>query len=134
MVDDGAKRDFGCKHCWPSAAEAAWEARGTLTHVQELIDESHSHVMILACPRCTQRFVSVFTETIDWQDGDDSQYWTLLPITEREAAYLLQMGNLLTETKPDALGRGRRSLRRDYPKGALPRLFWGTGITVGPHD
>jgi hypothetical protein len=65
MVDDGAKQDFGCEHCWPSTADAAWEARGALTHVQDLIDESHFHVMILACPHCSQRFVSVFTETID---------------------------------------------------------------------
>jgi hypothetical protein len=134
MVDDGAKRDFGCERCWPSTADAAWEARGALIHVQDLIDESHFHVMILACPRCTQPFVSVFTETIDWQDGDDPQYWTLLPITETEAVDLVQERNSLTETKLDALGRGRRCLRRDHPKGAVPRIFWGTGISVGLHD
>ena len=63
MVDDGPGQDFGCERCWPSTADAAWEAREELTHVQELIDDSHFHVMILACPCCTQRFVSVFTET-----------------------------------------------------------------------
>lgn len=71
MGDDGPGEDFGCKRCWPPSAGAAWKARGALTHVAELIDESHFHVMILACPRCTQRFVSVFTETVDWADGDD---------------------------------------------------------------
>ena len=73
MVDDGPKWDFGCERCWPPIADAAWEARGGLTHVAELIDDSHFHVMILACPCCTQRFVSIFTETIDWEDGDDPQ-------------------------------------------------------------
>ena len=36
--------------------------------------------MILGCARCSQGFVSVFTKTIDWEDGDDPQFWTLLPI------------------------------------------------------
>jgi hypothetical protein len=134
MGDDGVKQAFGCEHCWPSTADAAWEARGSLTHVQDLIDESHFHVMILECSRCTQRFVSVFTETIDWQEGDDPQYWTLLPITEMEAADLVQQRNSLTVTKLNALGCSRRCLRRDCPKGMVPRVLWGVGISVGMHE
>jgi hypothetical protein len=130
MVDNGPKPDFGCERCWPPTADAAWAARRALAGGQELIDESHFHVMILACPRCTQRFVSVFTETIDWQDGDDPQYWTLLPVTEPEAVALAQQRKSLTATTLNSLGRGRRCLRRDYPKGAGPRNFWGTGISV----
>jgi len=42
------------------------EARRALDFEAELIDESHVHVAILACGQCGQRFVSVFTETIDW--------------------------------------------------------------------
>ena len=138
MGDDRPGGDFGCERCWPPTADAAWEARGALTHVAELIDESHFHVMILACARCTQRFVSVFTETVDWADGDDPQYWTLLPITGAEAADVVQQGDSLTETKLHALGPGRRCLRCDHPKAnpkaAARRIFWGTGISVGPHD
>ena len=124
MVDDESKQAFGCERCWPPTAEAAWEGRAALTHVEELVDESHFHVMILACSRCTQRFVSVFTETIDWTDGDDPQYWTLLPITETEADGLIQQRESLTEPKLNALGSGRRRLHRDYPKGAVPRVFF----------
>ncbi len=131
---DGQGNGFGCERCWPCSADAAWEARGSLTVVAELIDESHFHVMILACPTCTQRFVSVFTETIDWVDGDDPQYWTLLPITEGEATDLGQQRSCLNETKLDALGPGRRCLRLDHPKGAARHIFWGTGISVGRHD
>ncbi len=119
MGDDGPEDDFGCERCWPSAADAAWGARGALTHEAELIDESHFHVMILTCSRCTQSFVSVFTEMVDWADGDDPQYWTLLPVTAAEAADVVQHGDLLTESKLDALGAGRRCLRSDHPKGSL---------------
>lgn len=134
MVDDGTGRNFGCERCWPSTADAAWEARSALTRAQELIEESHFHVQILACPRCAQRFVSVFTEVIDWKDGDDPQYWTLLPITETEAADLVRQRDSLTESSLEALGRDRRCMRHDYPKATAPRTYWATGISVGPHD
>ncbi len=35
-----------------------------------------------------------------------------------------------TTTQLNALGPGRRSLRRDYPKGDTKRVFWATGLTV----
>src|SRR5882762_3116205 len=89
---------FGCERCWPSSADAAWKARSTLTHEADLIDESHFHIMILKCPWCSQRFVSVFTETIDWVDGEDPQYWTILPITRDEAAGLIKEKGALSES------------------------------------
>lgn len=134
MVRDEPRQEFGCERCWPSDADAAWEARGTLAHVMELVDESHLHVMILACPRCTQRFISIFTETIDWADGDDPQYWMLLPITEAEAEGLGCQQDFPIETRLAALGPGRRCLRRDHPKAAAPQTSWGTGICVRHHD
>lgn len=135
MVDDEkAHADFGCEHCWPATPDAAWEARRALARASDLIDESHFYVNILACSRCTQRFVSVFTETIDWADGDDPQCWTLLPITDAEAAELVQRRRSLTEAQINGLGLERRCLQHDQPKGVVPRTSWLTGIRVGPHD
>ena len=127
-------REFGCDLCWPADARAAWGARDGLSRLKELIDESHFIVALLACPRCAQRYVSVFTELIDWGDGNDPQYWILLPITEAEAGGLIEQGSSLKETSLNALGRGRRSLQRDHPKAGPPRVFWGSGVFVGPHD
>ena len=124
---------FGCAACWPAAAEAAWEATG-LTHVGDVIDESHFHVTIVACPSCLQHFVSVFTETIDWDGGDDPQYWTLLPITAAESADLLERRDSVSERMLNALGPARRSLRLEHPKGSDRRIFWGTGLLIGRHD
>ncbi|MBM4090244.1 MAG: hypothetical protein FJ276_12605, partial [Planctomycetes bacterium] len=70
MTKQTDQERFGCQHCWPAKAEAAWDARRGLNKQADLIDESHFHVMILACPRCSQRFVSIFTEMVDWADGD----------------------------------------------------------------
>jgi hypothetical protein len=130
MVDnEKARVDFGCENCWPADPDAAWEARRALPLEADLIDESHFHVMILACDNCSQRFVSVFTETIDWLDGEDPQYWVLLPITNAEASELVQRKGSVIEAQLNALGPGRRCLRNDRPKTAAPRSFW-----VGPHD
>lgn len=128
------RNDFGCERCWPTAAEAAWEVRRTLAHVGELIDESHFHVMILSCSGCAQQFVSVFTESIDWKDGDDSQSWALLPLTEAEVDDLSEQRDSLGETALNRLGPGRRCLIYDHPTGEAPRVFWSTGMYVGPHD
>src|SRR3712207_4840692 len=98
-----SKQELGCQRCWPPDADAVWEARRALDRVAALIDESHFHVLILACPDCRQRFVSVFTETIDWEAGDDPQYWTLLPITKAEATELIEQSDALTEATLNAL-------------------------------
>ena len=127
-------QEFGCEPCWPTDAPAAWRARDGLNRLKELIDESHFIVAILVCPQCDQRYVSIFTEMIDWVDGEDPQYWTLMPITEAEAEGLIHQDTSLIEISLNALERGRRSLRRDHPKAGPPRVFWGNGVVVGPHD
>lgn len=124
----------GCEHCSPASAEAAWEARAQLGHVAELVDESHYHVMVLACGACGQRFLSVFTETIDWQDGDDPQYWKLLALTPAESDALVRAGGSAGESAPEAVGGGRRCLCVDNPKGGPKTIYWTKGLSVGFHD
>jgi len=92
MNRDGEGETFGCEQCWPADPDAAWQAKQGLSSEADLIDESHYAVSILACPRCAQRFVFVFTETIDTMGGDDPQCSNLLPVTEGEAAELVRQG------------------------------------------
>ena len=126
-----AAEGFGCARCWPAEADAAWGARQSLGRETELTDESHYHVMILTCGVCGKRFLSVMIETVDWANGDDSQHWSLLPLTAYEAAKL-RLGS--SDSELEALGRDRRSLRRDHPAGGPARSFWSTGVATGPHD
>lgn len=130
---DGVGPSFGCARCWPASADAAWTARATVEWGPRLIDESHLIVTLLRCRACGQVFLSLFTERIDWIAGHDPQSWTVLPLTPAEAAGLAT-GGRPTEAALDALGPGRRSLRRDHPSGGPIRVFWGTGVQVGPHD
>ena len=129
-----AKEAFGCKVCWPTDLEAAYLANRRLNCVADLIDESHFRVAIRVCEKCGQKFLSVFTETIDWLDGEDPQCLTLFPIEEREATELISRGNSITEEAINALGRRRKYLKHDHPKGEPSRTSWGSAFFVGPHD
>ena len=124
---------FGCPECWPPAPDDAWRAREFLDR-DDLIDESHFIVALLTCADCGQVFLSVFTETIDWEDGDDPQHWTVLPLTGSEAATLVEKKGSLTERDLLEIGASRRSLRLDAPKGKPSALSWGSGLLIGPHD
>jgi hypothetical protein len=127
--------EFGCSECWPDSADRAWMARRILKHETDLVDESHFHVMIVACGSCGQRFVSVFTEIVDWADADDSQFWQHMPLTQDESGKLAAVEEERIEDSLQSIGSDRRSLKHDYAKGfAKPIDYWGTGITVGYHD
>jgi hypothetical protein len=127
-------QDFGCGHCLPDSAEAAAEATRGFEFVHRLIDESHYIVSIKRCPHCTQAYLSVFTETIDWIGGEDPQYRTLLPITADETLVLVAHGERVSDSTLNALGPQRRSLCIDYPRDGGKRMFWNTGMCIGPHD
>jgi hypothetical protein len=133
-VTGGGEGGYGCDRCWPLSADAAWTARAGLRRVAEPIDESHFRVMVLACPHCGHCFLSIFTETIDWVDGEDPQHWTLMPVTEAEAADLIGSSRTWTEAEIGAVGPGRRCLRLDHHRARPRRIYWGTGIVIGPHD
>jgi hypothetical protein len=122
---------FGCRKCWPNRAGAVWKSRHLLEKEIDLIDESHFHVMILACRSCGQRFVSVFTEKIDWDGGDGAQSWSLMPITVEEQA---NFSATLSEAELERLGPGRRCLEHDHPTGERARTNWTFGLFVGRHD
>lgn len=130
----GGRVGLGCAQCWPESADAAARARDSLKRERDLVDESHYHVALLRCPACSQIFLSVFTELVDFVDGNDPQYTSNLPLTPAEAEALMKRGDAVTEAELNALGPGRKSLARDFPKVGGVRTFWTTGLRVGPHD
>ncbi|HOT00938.1 MAG TPA: hypothetical protein PLY66_08010 [Acidobacteriota bacterium] len=75
----------------------------------------------------------MFTERIDWADGEDPQDWTVLPITAAGLAALAATGAAI-EPALITLAPRWRSLRREFPKGRRPRVHWDSGISIGPHD
>ena len=122
---------FGCEQCWPATADAAWEAQPRRITDVELVDESHFMVKLRSCPQCLQQFVSVFAETIDWDQGRDPQLWCVLPVMPAECAKLRMPGNaILSELR--ALAPTRRSLCHDSAD--TSRSYWSCGMVIGPFD
>ena len=130
MASESPQESFGCTQCWPPDAAAAWDARGSLVPYSTLIDDSHLMVMILTCPPCTQQFVSIFLEFVDWADSDDSQYWTVLPLTAAEVRDLAVRDEPSVIATLNRLAPNRRCLKRDWPKGEAIQVSWGTGVHI----
>lgn len=56
-------------------------------------DESHLFRYLLSCNQCGQLFFFEFYEEIDWENGDDPQYTTYIPVDSREEADALHLRN-----------------------------------------
>jgi hypothetical protein len=126
--------EFGCASCWPGDAEVAWKARQGHDYEHYIVDDSHFIVRTMACTACGQRFLSVMTETIDWDDGDDPQQWILIPVTDAEATAIVAAGERGVAASVDGLDRKRRSLVHSAPKGEPAKTYWARGIWIAPHD
>ncbi len=124
---------FGCVTCWPSDAVRAWDHLTVLQGLEEPVAESHFSVRLRCCRQCGQRFLTVFYETIDWDDGKDPQFWTVLPVTETEAGSLIAAGRH-AGFELRALAPQRRSLCHDSPKAGPKRSYWSLGVVPRPHD
>lgn len=134
ILPEHLRHGVRCDACWPPSLDAAWQARSRLVEQHVLIDESHYRVRILACATCSQRFVAVFTERIDWDHGEDPQEWYLAPISAQEEAMLHAEGEGLTESTIEAAAAGRYVLRHEYPSDGEPRTSWSPILLIGPHD
>jgi len=125
--------EYGCEECWSSEASAAWRAVTSIPIQAYLIDESHYIVSIRVCPSCSQHYLQVTTETVDWKDGEDPIYRTIIPIDDAERTKLTSR-ECLDADVIESVGVGRQSLKFGWLKNQEPSTYWGTGVRVGVHD
>lgn len=125
----------GCPICLPDDPAAAYERAREMETIAELIEESHFSVTVRACRTCAQRFVWVFTETINWVHGNDPQLCTMLPITEDESNQLIAQGQQVETLLVETLGACRRHLLMHFPSsGPQTICYTNEGTIIGPHD
>lgn len=124
---------MGCALCLADDAERAWSASRT-TRLGALVEESHFSVQLTACS-CGQRFVTVFTERIDWSGGEDDQTWVSAPVDEEEARQLEACAVNDCPALVVKLAGDRRFLVRFFPTGGTLGCHWRErGLRIGPHD
>lgn len=130
-----AQDAFGCATCLPEEVDAAAASWPTLPVTQALIAESHFSVKLRRCEQCGQRYVSVFTEQIDWENGEDPQRSCAMPIHELEEARLRKARDSgCLEQTVLTLAPARRSISTHWPSGAPKQITWTHGVRIGPHD
>ena len=125
------QQEFGCAKCWPASADNAYRVTPGLSRVTELIDDSHYIVRVVSCAACGQRFLTVFTEMIDWDDGEDPCSRRRAPLTAQEAESLSGEPSAQQLT---ALVGNRKCLAFDWPKDKPRAIYWTRGLLIGPHD
>jgi hypothetical protein len=87
--------------------------------LETFVDESHWWRYLLKCRECGQLYFFEFHETIDWEDGDDPQYSTYIPVENHAEIEALK------QTGPSGLLQFSPRLQRDFPKGAkAPAVHW----------
>jgi hypothetical protein len=122
----------GCAACTDQDAAAAFEASRE-RRVERVIDESHFDIQVTEC-RCGQRFVQVFTERIDWVNGEDPQDTLVMPISADEQARLVA-DPAGAVALLERIGADRRFLVHSFPGTGKPDTWWRNGgFMVGPHD
>lgn len=125
------EQDFGCPACWPESAEQAYEAWQVPTNVRDLVNESHFIVRVVACGSCGQHFLNVFTELIDWDDGEDPCSRRRVPLTREQAETLTDYPG---EQRLTVMVADRKCLAFDWPKDKPRAVYWTRGLLIGPHD
>lgn len=126
-------QNFGCTACWPELPEVVWNHFSKLKVYKTLVDETHFIVSLRKCFHCGQRFVTVFTEIIDWSEGNDPQERLLMPISDTESQTLLAASEVDLEDRLLGLAPERLSLR--YRTGRRSEICERSrGIYVGQHD
>jgi hypothetical protein len=102
---------------------------------EPIVNESHFSICALKCRHCGAAWIEVFSELIDWDDGDDSQAWTFAPVTSSELDVLRRAGETRAESALHQLKLDRRYIRRVDPRGNSRELYWVDGaVWLLPHD
>lgn len=138
-MENKEDRSFGCSACWPESpndAKAAHLYNSIVRPYRKIIDESHFRVTLGQCPTCQQLFVSVFTETIDWDEGNDLSMRQIMPVSRAESELLSQytssdMGNPDIYEALKTLAPERRGLQSFSER---VEAQWRHGIRLAPHD
>jgi len=106
-------------HLWRADTLVSEDLRGALEAIEQYVVESHFAQCLLRCRQCGQLYFYTFQEEINWEDGDDPQYSTYVPVETSEEAKGLRRLNPLN------LSAVMPRLQKDFPTGAkVPKVYW----------
>jgi hypothetical protein len=133
-LDPEIEQPIPCPKCLGAEPTEA-KARLLKEPREVIIADDHFSMSLRTCSQCGQSFLCVFSELVDWSNGDDSQAQHYIPISAEEAAAFRVAGEqgaekLLHNTKLE-----RMHLLSTYPRGKDLSVEWRDGIVfLLPHD
>jgi hypothetical protein len=126
-------KNFGCINCWSPEGNKAYKAVSSLPIEFHLIDKTIITVNIHACPCCSQRFIQITEDIVNWRDGDDATFRKFMPIIDKELDRLTSSITLDVRTI-QSFGKDRQSLNYYWLPGIGPELYWNTGFGLIQFD
>jgi hypothetical protein len=125
-ADHAENPSFGCEQCYAEDLDPSVAPDHTrYASDPGLENNSHFIVSLRRCKACGQRFISIFTEYVDWELSEDDQYETFMPLTEQEATELVDGAR--TVFSVGELGATRRYLQSDWPSRTTKTERWTSG-------
>jgi hypothetical protein len=73
-------------HLWAKDPLGRVDLKDCLTFVKEYVDSSHLTRWLSRCKQCGQLYFMEFYEEVDWDEGDDRQYSTYIPVESESEA------------------------------------------------
>ena len=92
--------------------------RGRFETVETYTHESHLYRALVKCCECGQLYFYEFYERVDWDDGDDAQYSTYIPVPDASEAQTMKDLNVV------GLLQYTPRLQWDHPTGKSPSVRW----------
>jgi hypothetical protein len=120
------EQDDPTRHVPPPTGCVLWRqpefvaaAKDRFEAVEVFVDESHFSRTLVKCRECGQLYFSQFYEEVDWDDGDDPQYSTYVPVAAPEQIAALKQSSIFE------VWLYSPRLQYDFPKGAkAPTVRW----------
>ena len=118
MPDIKISNSSAC-HLWNKPDLSDQDLIQVFTVQQVYEDDSHLIRRLLKCRTCGQLYFYEFYEEIDWQEGDDPQYRTWIPVDDIESANSLSKLSVFEILKYP-------SIRSDWPRGQKVKKIYRT--------
>ena len=91
----------------------------TFEAIETYMDESHHRRLLMRCRECGHLYFYEFREYVDYENGNDPQYRTFIPVTSPEDAAAL------SSLPPGDIAECIPAIHIDWPKDEdRPSKFW----------
>ena len=120
-MKDSQQGDYRNCHLWKidTFKEDGSDLKESFEHIETFVKDSHWWRYLLRCKKCSQLYLQEFYEEVDWQNGNDPQFITYIPVESQRHA------SLLSHKKREQLRKVEPRIEQNWPADQdFPEIFW----------